>query len=75
READEQMYGVTRPDVISPTKNAEKLFTYEGTGLCAGVGYKNRKYRCVTLGFPFESIGSLKERSNVMESILKYLTN
>ena len=75
READEFRYGVTRPDVISPVNNGQELFFYSGTGLCAGVGYKGRDHRCVTLGFPFESITRPKEQSRVMTSILKYLTN
>ncbi|MBR4842207.1 MAG: xanthan lyase [Bacteroidaceae bacterium] len=75
READEYMYGVTRPDVISPVNNGQELFYYSDSGLCAGVGYKGRDHRCVTLGFPFESITKPKEQSRVMASILKYLTN
>ena len=75
READEYMYGVTRPDVISPVNNGQELFYYSDSGLCAGVGYKGRDHRCVTLGVPFESITKPKEQSRVMASILKYLTN
>ena len=75
READEYRYGVTRPDVISPVNNGQELFFYSDMGLCAGVGYKGRDHRCVTLGFPFESITRPREQSRVMASILKYLTN
>ena len=74
REATSSGYGVTRPDVLSPTEMGTTIFTYAKSGLTAGVGYKDRKNRCLTLGFPFESITSERERDKLMRAILKYLT-
>lgn len=74
RNADAQGYGVTRPDVLSPTLLGTTVMTYAKSGLTAGVGYKDRKTRCLTLGFPFESITSDRERDRLMKSIIRYLT-
>ena len=74
RNATATAYGVTRPDVLSPTKRGTTLLTYTKSGLTAGVGFKERNTRCLTLGFPFESITSDRERDKLMRSILKYLT-
>ena len=74
RNATSTGYGVTRPDVLSPTKRGTTLLTYTKSGLTAGVGFKERNTRCLTLGFPFESITSERERDKLMRSILKYLT-
>ena len=74
RNATSKGYGVTRPDVLSPTKRGTTLLTYTKSGLTAGVGFKERNTRCLTLGFPFESITSDRERDKLMRSILKYLT-
>ena len=68
-------YGVTKPDVISPVGKATTQFTYLDSNLPAGIGYKERKYSTLTLGFPFESIESGKERDKIMKSILRYLTD
>lgn len=74
RSADIDNYGVTRPDVISPTGRATSLLTYSRSGLTAGVGYKDRNSSSVTLGFPFESITTDKDRDKLMRAIIKYLT-
>lgn len=67
-------YGVTRPDVLSPTQKGATLMTYTDSKLTAGVGYKDRTQACLTLGFPFESITSERERDKLMKSILRFLT-
>ena len=74
RSATSTGYGVTRPDVLSPTNKATTQLTYSKSGLTAGVGFKDRSSRCLTLGFPFESITSERERDKLMRSILRYLT-
>lgn len=75
RVADENSYGVTRPDVISPTGKASILLKYSTSQLPAGIGYKESKYRCITLGFPFENITSSKEQERLMRGFLRYLTD
>jgi len=74
RVADKEGYGVTKPDVIRPVGLASTLFTYSDSRLPAGVGYKDRTYATLTLGFPFESIESPKERDRIMKSAITYLT-
>ena len=74
RSADSQNYGVTRPDVISPAAKGSTLLTYSASGLPAGIGYKDRTCHTLTLGFPFESINSERERDRLMRSILRYLS-
>ena len=76
RNADRYGYGVTKPDVLSPVgRGASILFTYSESSLPAGVGYKDRNSATITLGFPFESVESEKERDRIMRSILTYLTD
>ena len=74
RTANREGFGVTKPDVISPVGLASTLFTYSDSHLPAGVGYKDRTYATLTLGFPFESIESAKERDRIMKSAITYLT-
>jgi hypothetical protein len=74
RNADAQGYGVTRPDVLSPTQLGTTVMTYSKSGRTAGVGFKDRKTRCLTLGFPFESITSDRDRDKLMKAIIRYLT-
>ena len=75
RNADTQGYGVTKPDVISPVGRASTLFTYTDSKLPAGVGYKDRTHGSLTLGFPFESVESERERDRIMKAVIKYLTD
>lgn len=75
RHANSQSYGVTKPDVISPTGLAHTLFTYSESKLPAGVGFKDRTTSTITLGFPFESINQERERDRIMRAILNYLTD
>ena len=75
RKANKDGYGVTKPDVIIPVGLASTLFTYSDSRLTAGVGYKDRTCATLTLGFPFESIESPRERDRIMKSALTYLTD
>ena len=75
RQADRDGYGVTRPDVLRPVGLASTLFTYTDSRLPAGVGYKDRTCATLTLGFPFESIVSAKDRDKIMKSAINYLTD
>ena len=74
RSATAQGYGVTHPDVLSPTGKAVALMSYSKSNLTAAVGFKERSGACITMGFPFESITADRERDKLMRSILKYLT-
>jgi hypothetical protein len=75
RQASKYGYGVTKPDVIKPVGLASTLFTYTDSRLPAGVGYKDRTCATLTLGFPFESVTSQKERDRIMKSAITYLTD
>ena len=75
RSADSDGYGVTKPDVISPVGLGTTLFRYTESSLPAGVGFKDRTCATITLGFPFESVTSQKERDRIMKSALGYLTD
>jgi hypothetical protein len=75
RAANTEGYGVTKPDVLSPVGIASRMFTYTDSGLCAGVGFKDRTCATLTLGFPFESVIQPKERDRIMKAALNYLTD
>ena len=75
RDANSDGYGVTKPDVISPVGLGTTLFRYTESSLPAGVGFKDRTCATITLGFPFESVTSAKERDRIMKSALGYLTD
>ena len=75
RTADRYSYGLTKPDVVSPVGIATTLFTYPDSKLSAGVGYKDRTYSTLSLGFPLESVQQSKERDRIMKSALNYLTD
>jgi hypothetical protein len=74
RNATVQGYGVTHPDVLRPTGMAETLMSYSRSDLTAAVGFKDRTSASITMGFPFESITTDRERDKLMRAILKYLT-
>ena len=74
RNATIQGYGVTRPDVLRPTGKAVALMSYSRSNLTAAVGFKDRTGASITMGFPFESITTDRERDKLMRAILKYLT-
>lgn len=75
RNATRDGYGVTKPDVLKPTGKANTVLTYTRSKLPAGVGFKESKGgSCLTMGFPFESITSERERDKLMRSVLRYLT-
>ncbi len=67
-----EIYKVESPDAIEPKgENAKVLFRYKGDNKTAGVCYDGQ-YRTVVLGFPFETIITGRERTELMGQILKY---
>lgn len=74
RTINDKCYAVTAPESLSPVAPAFSLFAYTDGMRSAGVAYTGN-YRCITLGFPFESITSGKERAYLMAAILKFLGN
>lgn len=73
RVADSDNYSVVHPDVILPIGTAKSILKYDNGPFCAGVGYEGNDYRCITLGFPLESIVDEQSRNKVMRSFIKYL--
>lgn len=66
------IYKVESPDAIEPVgANAKVLFRYQVDNKTAGVCFDGQ-YRTVMLGFPFETITTSKERTELMGQILKY---
>ena len=66
------IYSVEAPDAIEPAgKGSVTAFRYSENNASAGVVY-NGNYKTVVLGFPFETIGSEKDRNKLMEQILNY---
>lgn len=69
-----KQYAVLAPDVLTPTtKTAFSAFAYGG-GQSAGVAYRGKCYRVISMGFPFESICDETMRSDAMRAILTFLT-
>jgi hypothetical protein len=73
RAADSENYGLVHTDIISPIGKATSLLMYENSSYSAGVAYMGNDYRCITLGFPFESIVDEHSRNKLMRSFIKYL--
>jgi hypothetical protein len=68
-------YYVTSPDAIEPV--GEGSFTicrYAENNFSAGVAFAGNYKTCI-FGFPFETIQSEKDRSKLMESVLKFFAN
>lgn len=69
-----ERYGVPAPEVLKPDTESFTPFVYDLSHRSAAVAYKGKNYRSVCLGFPFESIHSVRDRHIVMMSLLKFLT-
>ena len=68
----ERTYAVHAPDCILPTGGAYSTFVYTPGNYGAGIAYKGTDYRTFILGFPLESINGVKERGNIMKTILGF---
>ena len=67
-------YFVESPDAIDPVgAGSFTLCRYAENNLSAGVAYSGI-YKTCSLGFPFETLQSEKERAKLMESILLFFT-
>lgn len=67
-------YAAVAPDALMPTTSkAFTAFAYGG-GQSAGVAYRGKTYRTLSMGFPFECIQSEDVRNQAMKAILKFLT-
>ncbi len=65
-------YEVYEPDVFGTSLGGEAALSYSGGGV-AGVQRNSPTYRTVTFGFPFETISSASDRSDVMAEVIAFL--
>ncbi len=74
REINSTHYAAIDPDAIVPAaSNAFAAFAY-GNGQSAGVAYKGKDYRTLSMGFPFECIRDASVRQKAMKAMLEFLT-
>lgn len=70
-----KVYAVESPDGLVPVgPNAWTVFRYADNNISAGVAYKGDDYRCVTLGFPIETLETEEQIDAILADILKFLT-
>jgi hypothetical protein len=65
-------YDVFAPDILLAGSGAGACLTYS-TGGVAGVQYASGTYNVITLGFPFEAIGSTALQAQVMQRVIQWL--
>lgn len=66
-------YACTHSDVLSPVGTAFSAFTYGYGGYSAGVAYRGKDHRTLTLAFPFECIVGQSLRAQSMGALLRFL--
>ena len=72
-QVNEKTYAVPSPDCILPSQGAYSAFVYTPGNYGAGIAYRGTDYRTFVLGFPFESIEGVNERTRVMKAALGVL--
>lgn len=66
------LYKVEAPDGIEPSGDgAFRIYRYAAGKVSAGVAYSGN-YKCVILGFPFETITNRNEQNQLMKDILMF---
>jgi hypothetical protein len=46
---------------------------YGDSNISAGVAYKGKDYRCVSLGFPIEALTSTRQTDHIISTMLDFL--
>ena len=67
------VYCVEAADGLVPAKNSETIMRYGDSNISAGVAYKGKDYRCVSLGFPIEALTSTRQTDHIIGSMLDFL--
>ena len=67
------VYCVEAADGLVPAKNGVTICRYSDSNISAGVAYKGKDYRCVSLGFPIEALTSTKQIDHIMGTMLDFL--
>ena len=67
------IYCVESPDGITPAaKSGRIIFRYSDSGISAGVAYKGDGYKCVSFGFPLETLKTTEMTTNLIINSLEY---
>ena len=73
-EPSRKIYSVESPGCIVPYgREAFIAMRYPTNNQVAAVGYKGKDYRTLTMGFPFETIKSKKQRNVLMRGVIDFL--
>ena len=68
-------YCVESPDGIAPASaKGKSIYRYTDSGISAGVAYDTGIYRCVSLGFPIETLADNTQINELIDNTLKYFT-
>lgn len=67
------VYCVEMADGLMPEKNASTICRYGDSNISAGVAYKGKDYRCVSLGFPIEALTSTRQCDHIISTMLNFL--
>ena len=65
------MYKVEAPDALAPFGGAKTILRYTENEFSAATAFSGA-YKCVVMGFPFESIVSARQRSQTMKQVLRF---
>ena len=67
------IYCVESPDGIAPaSKSAQSIYRYSDSGISAGVAYEGDGYRCISLGFPLETLKAHEDIKKIISTTLNY---
>lgn len=71
----EERYAVSSVDCIAPLGGAFSVFAYDENRFSGGIAYAGTDYGTFILGFPFESIQDINNRTYLMMGILDFFNS
>ncbi len=75
-EKNRYIYALESPDGIEPAdQNGKVILRYGDSNVAAGVLYEGNGYRCISMGFPLETIGDCDSARQLMQVSLNALLN
>ena len=73
REMNPDTYCIESPDGIAPaSKSGHIIYRYADSEIPAGVAHQGNGYKCVSLGFPIETIDCKDSINTLIQTILEY---
>ena len=73
REMNPDTYCIESPDGIAPaSRSGHVIYRYSDSEIPAGVAHQGDGYKCVSLGFPIESIKDSANINTLIQTILEY---